>query len=98
VAGLLYLGSGAATLLQTGIALQAATAGSAVLLTLIIAAIQIGAGAVAVTISLRSTVPTSTRFRIQMVVIGIVGLVAWAGLIVGPLLAFVAALIPAKKG
>jgi O-antigen ligase len=33
-----------------------------------------------------------------MVVIGIVGLVAWAGLIVGPLLAFVSALIPVRKG
>jgi len=97
-AGLLYLGSGTATLLQTGIALQVATAGPAVLITLIIAAIQIGAGTAAVSISLRSTVPTSTRFRIEMVVIGIVGLVAWAGLIVGPLLAFIAALIPAKKG
>ncbi|MDD1712477.1 MAG: hypothetical protein LUQ69_04830, partial [Methanoregulaceae archaeon] len=98
VAGLLYLGSGAATLLQTIIALQVATADSAVLITLIIAAIQIGAGAAAVYISLNSSDPSSMKFRIQMVIIGIVGLVAWAGLVIGPVLAFAAALIPARKG
>jgi hypothetical protein len=98
VAGLLFLGSGTATLLQTAIALQLADAGSAVLITLIFAAIPIGAGASAVYLSLNSSEPPSMKFRIQMVVIGIVGLVAWAGLIVGPLLAFVSALIPVRKG
>jgi hypothetical protein len=97
VAGLLYLGSGTATLLQTAIALQVATAGSAVLVTLFLAALQIGLGAAAVYIALYSSEPSPVKFRIQMVVIGIVGLVAWAGLILGPLLAFVAALIPARK-
>jgi hypothetical protein len=97
-AGLMFLGSGTATLLQTAIALQLADAGSAVLITLIFAAIPIGAGASAVYLSLNSSEPPSMKFRIQMVVIGIVGLVAWAGLIVGPLLAFVSALIPVRKG
>jgi hypothetical protein len=98
VAGLLYLGSGTATLLQTGIALQMATAGPAVLVTLVLAAIPIGAGAAAVSISLRSSESTPVRFRLQMAAIGIVGLVAWGGLIIGPVLAFVAALMPAGKG
>ena len=97
-AGLLYLGSGSATLLQTGIALQTATGGSAVLVTLVFAAIPICAGAAAIIISLRSPESTLMRFRIQMVVIGIVGLISWGGLIIGPVLAFVAALMPAKKG
>jgi hypothetical protein len=98
VAGLLYLGSGTATLLQTAIALQVAAAGLTVLVTLFLAALQIGAGAAAVYIALNSSEPSPMKFRIQMVVIGIVGLVAWAGLILGPLLAFVAAIIPARKG
>ena len=97
-AGLLYLGSGSATLLQTGIALQTATGGSAVLVTLVFAAIPICAGAAAIIISLRSPESTLMRFRIQMVVIGIVGLISWGGLIIGPVLAYVAALMPAKKG
>jgi hypothetical protein len=97
-AGLLYIGTGAATLLQTGIALQVATGGPAVLVTLVFAAIQICAGGAAVSTSLRPSGSLPLRFRIQMIVIGIVGLVAWGGLIIGPVLAFAAALVPARTG
>jgi hypothetical protein len=93
-AGLVYLGSGAAMLLQTGIALLMTTASLAVLVTLVFAAIAIGSGAVAVNASIQSPEPTPWRFRVLMALIGIAGLVGWAGLIIGPALAFGAALIP----
>jgi hypothetical protein len=93
-AGLLYLGSGAATLFQTAIALLLAPAGTAVLVTLVFAMIALGAGAAAVSISAHSSDPTPRRFRVLMAVIGIAGIAAWAGLILGPVLAFVSALIP----
>jgi hypothetical protein len=96
VAGLFYLGSGTALLLQTGIALRMAPAGPAVLVTLAFAAIAFGLGAAAVSASIRSPDPALWRFRVLMAVIGIAGLAAWAGLIAGPVLALVTAIIPGK--
>jgi hypothetical protein len=93
-AGLLYLGSGAETLLQTGIAILLAQVGPVVLVTLIFAVIALGAGAAAVSASIHFPDPTPWRFRFLMAMIGIVGIAAWTGLILGPVLAFVAALIP----
>ena len=97
VAGLLYLGSGTALIIQTVIAARMAAAGLAVLVTLAFAAIALGAGAAAVSASIRAPDPTPRRFRVLMAVIGIAGLAAWAGLIVGPVLAFVSALIPDRS-
>ena len=94
VAGLFYLGGGTALLIQTGIALQMAAAGPAVLVTLAFAAIACGLGAAAFRVSIRSTEPTPRKFRILMAVTGIAGIVAWSGLIIGPVLALVSALIP----
>jgi hypothetical protein len=96
VAGLLFLGTGAATLLQTGIALQTAPAGLVVLVTLVFAATAIGAGAAAVRISIRLREPVGARFRISMACIGFVGVAAWAGILVGPVLAFAAAVMPRR--
>jgi hypothetical protein len=98
VAGLLYLGSGTALLIQTGIAVRMAAAGPAVLVTLAFAAIAFGAGAAAVSASIRSSDPTPRKFRVLMAVIGIAGIAAWSGLIVGPVLAFISALIPDRQG
>jgi len=94
IAGLFYLGSGAATLLQTVIALSMTTTGIAVLVTMAFALIALGAGAVAVRASIQSPAQIPGRFRILMVVIGIIGIAIWAGLIIGPAFAFAAALIP----
>jgi hypothetical protein len=96
IAGLLFIGTGLATLLQTGIALQMARAGPVVLVTLAFAAIAFGAGAAAVRLSLHSGEPAGMRSRITMVAIGVVGLAAWAGVIVGPVLAFVTAIMPRR--
>jgi len=98
IAGLLYIGAGAATLLQTGIALQMTSVSLAVLVTLVFAAIALGTGATAVMMAVRSTEATKRRFRVLMAVIGMAGLAAWAGLIIGPVLAFISALIPDRHG
>ena len=94
VAGLLYIGTGAATLIQTIIALQMAPAGLIVLVTLVFVAIALGAGVSAVNTSIHSNKSTHIRFRILMVLIGIIGLAAWAGVILGPVILFLAALMP----
>jgi hypothetical protein len=93
-AGLFYLGSGTALVIQTVIAVQMAGAGPAVLVTLAFAAIAFGAGTAAVRASIRKPDPTPWKFRVLMAVIGIAGIAAWAGLIIGPVMAFVSALIP----
>ena len=98
IAGLLYIGAGAATLLQTGIALQMTSVSLAVLVTLVFAAIALGTGATAVILAVQSTEATKRRFRVMMAVIGMAGLAAWAGLIIGPVLAFISALIPDRHG
>lgn len=94
IAGLLFLGSGIATLLQIGIALQLAPAGPLIVVPLVLAAIALGAGAAAVRASVKAGDSTPGRFRLLMLVVGVAGLVAWAGVIIGPVLAFVAALLP----
>ena len=94
VAGLLYLGTGVATLLQTGIALQLAPAGPLIVVPLVLAAIALGAGAAAVRASVKASDSTLGRFRLLMLVVGVVGLVAWTGVIIGPVLAVLAALLP----
>lgn len=98
VAGLLFLGTGFATLLQTGIALQSAPLVPVVLVTLVFAATALVLGGAAVRISVRSNEMTGLRFRTLMVVIGIVGFAAWAGIVAGPVLAFLAAVMPRRSG
>lgn len=94
IAGLFFLGSGVATLFQTGIALQLAPAGPLIVVPLVLAGIALGAGSIAVRGSVKAGDSTPGRFRILMLVVGVVGLVAWAGVIIGPMFAFFAALLP----
>jgi len=93
LAGLLYIGTSAEILLQTGISLANSTAGLSVLVTMTFAMIALIAGAVAVLNSIRLPELKPIKFRVLMIVIGIVGLLAWSGLIIGPVLAFLAAII-----
>jgi len=95
IAGLLFIGSGAMTLMQTAIAAAGTDPGAALILTLVIALISIFLGAWALLVALRKHIGAGER--IAMVVLGALALVTWAGLVVGPLLAFVAAILPARR-
>lgn len=95
IAGLLFIGSGAMTLMQTVIAAAGTDPGAALILTLVIALISIFLGAWALLVALRKHIGAGER--IAMVVLGALALVTWAGLVVGPLLAFVAAILPARR-
>jgi hypothetical protein len=44
----------------------------------------------------RSTFPLSKQNRFSLGIIGLLGLLFWAGLIIGPVIAFVAALVPER--
>jgi hypothetical protein len=94
-AGLLFIGGGAMTLSQTAIAAIGTDPGAAILLTLALALIPVILGALALRVALRERVGAGERAA--MAVLGVLGLFVWAGLVIGPLLAFTAALMPARR-
>ncbi|MDV2482066.1 hypothetical protein F8E02_08675 [Methanoculleus sp. Wushi-C6] len=95
-AGLLFIGGGAMTLSQTVIAAMGTAPGAAVILTLAFALAPILLGVLSLRVALHERV--GAWERVAMAVLGILGLAVWAGLVVGPLLAFAAALMPAGRG
>lgn len=90
ISGLTLLGTAATIALQTAIALRSAPVSSDVLVTMIFLAASLLLGLAAVFLSSREW---SLRVRAAMLVIGVMGLVFWSGLIIGPLLAFLAAVL-----
>lgn len=95
IAGLLSIGSGAMTLMQMAIAAVGTDAGAALLLTLAFAVIPVLLGIWALLVAFRRQIGTGER--LAMAALGAIGLVTWAGLVLGPVLAFVAAVLPARR-
>lgn len=99
VAGLLYLGGAAMTALQVVHAVQRTGWDSGVVLTLAFIAGPALLGAYAVLLGARSPAAGPSLSRgIAMVVVGALGLVLWAGLLVGPVLAIVAGVLTLLAG
>jgi drug/metabolite transporter (DMT)-like permease len=94
---MLYLGTGASTITQMlrTLSLTGYTPESTV--TLIFALIPILLGIWALRLG-RPNLPTTWRRRISLAIVGVLGLVAWAGLLAGPVLALVAAVLPEGSG
>ena len=88
VAGLLYLGGAAMTGLQTVHAVLLTGYSSEVLLTLAFIAGPVLLGIYAIYLGVRPPRPDSPlRHGVKMVIVGLLGLLLWAGLLVGPVLA-----------
>ncbi|MFB0514533.1 MAG: hypothetical protein ACETVQ_03045 [Candidatus Bathyarchaeia archaeon] len=94
-AGLLYLGSGFMTLTQMILALTTAAADLSAVLTavFIIIPILLAIAIFRLTINRKQI---TYRSRVFVAIIGVLGLFAWAGLIVGPFLALLTSLLPIK--
>ncbi len=94
-AGLLYLGSGFMTLTQMILALTTAAADLSAVLTavLIIIPILLAIAIFRLTINRKQI---TYRSRVFVAIIGVLGLFAWAGLIIGPALALLTSLLPIK--
>lgn len=93
ISGLTFLGTTATIAVQTAIALRSVSLSSDVLITMIFLAASLLLGLAAIFSSAREC---SARARAAMVVIGVMGLVFWSGLIIGPLLAFLAAVVASQ--
>lgn len=99
LAGLFFLGTGFSLVSQMLISLSKTSDTSEVSITLFLILASIGLGVIALLLSLKdeSFSAAFTRKRIYFLCLGITGLLLWAGLFAGPLLSFVAALLPWKS-
>jgi hypothetical protein len=96
IAGLLYIGTGTTTLIQMFWVFSFTGYSPESLITIVFAVIPILLGLWALSLG-RAHRPITITTRAALAVIGALGLVSWAGLIVGPILAFTAAVFPARK-
>lgn len=94
-AGLLYIGTGASTLNQMVWVVSFTGFTPECVITVIFAVIPVLLGIWALSIGWPQK-PLTTARRISLAAIGMLGFVAWAGLILGPVLALVAAVLPEK--
>jgi hypothetical protein len=93
IAGLCYLGGAAITLVQMMRAMAVTGPSSSVVLTLVFAIIPIALGIWTLRLG-RSSSRRTMQERTFLVLIAILGLVFWAGLIIGPVLVIGAAVLP----
>ena len=93
VAGLLYLGTAATTIIQTVISLSQTGLVAESILTMIFIIAPLLLGLYSIRIALQEG-PVLKRTRIGMFVIGLIGLFVWAGLIIGPIVSMVSSIMP----
>jgi hypothetical protein len=95
IAGLCYFGGACILLVQMVRVLIVTGLSAGVIVTLIFAFIPAILGVWILRIA-RSTFPLSKQNRFSLGIIGLLGLLFWAGLIIGPVIAFIAALVPER--
>jgi hypothetical protein len=95
IAGLCYLGGASITLVQMVRVLRVTGFSASMALTLIFALVPVVLGIWALRVA-RSSSLQSNKDRLSFEIIGLLGLVFWAGLIIGPLIFFLATLLPER--
>jgi hypothetical protein len=90
IAGLCYLGGASIVLVQMVRALMVTGFSAGIFLTFFFALVQIMLGIWALKVT-HSTTPQPIKDRLSLGIIGLLGLLFWAGLIIGPVIAFLAA-------
>ncbi|MFC6863232.1 hypothetical protein ACFQGE_07125 [Halomicroarcula sp. GCM10025817] len=95
VGGLLLLGSAAETVGQMALALSATGPTAGAVVTAVFAVVPLVAGAWAVRVAL-GTGPTTTLARAGLTVAAVLGVLTWAGYLVGPALLLAAAVAPMR--
>ncbi len=99
LAGLFFLGTGISYIFQMLISLSKSSYSPEIFITLVLILASLGLGVAAVALSLKDEGygTGSARKRLYFSGLGIAGLLLWAGLFIGPILAFEAALLPWKR-
>jgi hypothetical protein len=98
LSGLLYLGGAAMTALQIVHAVQVTGYGNEVLVTIMFIAGPVILGIFAIMEGMQKPRPDSfVKSGIKMIIIGILGLLLWAGLIIGPVLAIISGVLILMK-
>lgn len=95
IAGLCYLGGASIVLVQMVRVIFVTGLSAGVIVTLILAIIPVILGVWILRIS-RSPFPLLKKDRFFLGIIGLLGLLFWAGLIIGPVIACIAALVPER--
>ena len=96
IAGLSFLASGATVLGQMLLSMSRAPAGGEALITAVFVSLPIVLGLVTLRTTLRRGKAWTVRSRATLIVLGALAVVLWSGWIVGPIIAIVAAVLPAK--
>jgi hypothetical protein len=95
-AGLLYLGSGLIMSTQMILALTTATPDVTVILTVIFILIPVLLSVAVFRLTTKGKEVTN-RARFSMAILGALGLFAWAGILIGPILALLTSILPSKR-
>ena len=93
-AGFLFIGSGLMIFMQMIIALAGASAENSAVITLIFGLLPILFGVLLIRISIRIVKEFNKEDRVLLFVLGLLGLIFWSGVIVGPVLAIMTSFFP----
>jgi hypothetical protein len=97
LAGLIFIGTGAYNLAQMLLAIARSSLESEAIITIILMLVPIILGVLALRIALRRREETGIAPRVTIFALGIIALLAWTGLYVGPTLALLASIMPAYR-
>ncbi len=94
IGGLAFLGTGVTILFQLTLAATQVNIGVAAALTFFLALIPMVLGLLTVVFSLRYSLKAPVRKRLYLVILGVAAIFIWAGYLIGPVLAILAAVAP----
>ena len=94
IAGLTFIGTSATTLGELISCATKVSVGVEAVITLIFALVPLALGLVSLRLSIKNSQKATLRKRIYFVILGVAALFIWAGLIVGPILAIITAVMP----
>ena len=97
MAGFLFIGTGFSVIFQMVLALSRTSLAQEVAITVILAFFPILLGIVVIRIIMQNRERIDVRKRVYLAMLGIFALFVWAGFLVGPVLAMLASVMPARK-
>ena len=94
IAGTSFVGTAVTTLYQMLLGALHVTLGADSLITLVFIIIQLALGLLTIRLSLRLDKKLNVKRRVYYVILGVAALFVWAGLLIGPIIAIMASVIP----